>query len=754
MRRVLVALLVMLAAVSFAVAFVNEDNRQRTEAERAAVVVGGAFTISNDPRLADPEVTYGALREAALATGANVFRTSAGYTSDGEPRIVLYALLTGETRLFDHLPLAGGHHLTPAETSSTDSYLSTARGDALGKVGTLRDFGADDLVEVRGLRAAFDVMPVAGNYDVEVPQGASVSPFLAALSHALEGRIDGATFSESDFHSDGRTYVGGFEDYAGLLIAVTLLIVMVTAILMAYRQLYEAKAFGIMKLHGYGLLSTWYRSTGRLVTTTLGVATAVALALSIAVPGTTPSFVISVLGALGTSMAVMVVVSLITCARIGRVRISDAVKNRKSTSGVFFLNTGIKTVVTILLVVTAAGLVVQYQNAAAERAKLGTWASANDFGIFYPSSVGNDLVDLWNGRTGPTVAEVYDLYPVLNSMGSVFVDSMSYEPQDLAQPMPPGTFRSIQVNPNYLRQFPVLDVTGVPVEIAETTTDWIVLVPETHRSDASEIAAYFQDQRTGEDAGVAGVERAMFDREVPSAVAEQDARIIWIADGQDVFSFNPLVDPTSGNMITDPIIQVMTTSNSVGFDRANMITGAVDTALKIRLADTDPGATAEDLLPTLEALRLDDNLTRLITMDEYVAEQLRDLQRGVRDVAIAAAAVAVGLLLLIAQNLTVVFEMFSRRIVVRRLHGTSFVAAYREFLLLFLAIWILQITGAAVANQSGVSPFATATSSGRVHIAVVLGVVAAVVIVELALSTALLMWIERRRLVNVLKEEF
>ena len=65
MKRVIVALLMLLSAAAAATVYVTTDNAQRLVMQHAASIVGQPFTISGDPRLADPNKMFAALRIAA-----------------------------------------------------------------------------------------------------------------------------------------------------------------------------------------------------------------------------------------------------------------------------------------------------------------------------------------------------------------------------------------------------------------------------------------------------------------------------------------------------------------------------------------------------------------------------------------------------------------------------------------------------------------------------------------------------------------
>ncbi len=759
MKRILTVLLLLLSAIAFAISYVNTGAAQLSQMQNATTAVGQPFVISNDPRLADPGKMYSVLLSAALDTQVNVFRTSVGFTPENRPQVTQYILLTGGTHVFDAFRLKKGRWLTPADTQSTNQFLSTVGTKDPNEVGVLRDFGGDDLVKIRGLRDAFDSLPVAGQYIVESSNPSSFGRFLDLLAKkATQPNGDlAAPFSATDFKASQGAFQGVVErNYARLLNAVQYLIIFLTTMLLLYNLLHGAKSAGVMKLHGFGTMRVWYEVSGRLLLTVLSISALLSVFATSFVPDATAGFLVSVLTSLVSASLIMLGASLLTCLYIERIKVSDSVKNRKDIRGIFAVNTVIKTICSILLIVVGAGLWLQYSNVASEREKLGNWSKTRNYGLFYPTSLGNDVIEAQTGQPGPTVAEIYQLYPVLNKMGSLFIDSANYEPAALSAPSEPTYIRSLQVNPNYLKAFPLRDASGQIIDIPETTSDWIVLVPEKYQVRQREMLAYFQGGRTGSSTqeGAFQAAKVIFDREVPPSLIHQRVKIVWMANHQKVFSFSPLVFPSKNNVITDPVIQVMTSANSLGIDRANMMTGGVGSALKVRLVGGDTASTIKMLAPTLKSLRLDDNLRYLVTMDEYVLQQLQSLKEGIRNVTIAAIALGIGMLVLVTQNLAILFYRYSRKVVVRRLFGLRFRRTYREFLLVFATIWGFQLVGALAANRLGSSPFSTPTFSSVASDQVVLAIVAAIILVELVFSIGVLIFIEKRSLIRVLKGEF
>lgn len=129
------------------------------------------------------------------------------------------------------------------------------------------------------------------------------------------------------------------------------------------------------------------------------------------------------------------------------------------------------------------------------------------------------------------------------------------------------------------------------------------------------------------EGAVQGQERILKEP-VPDRFRTQQVTIIWAADGQQVFTFDSTVSPDAGSTVTDPIVEVMTRQNSLTIDRLNVVTGNINTALKVRI-DHDTQATLDQLAPTLRDLHLDDNLTTLVVANDAVLSKIASLHKGI-----------------------------------------------------------------------------------------------------------------------------
>ncbi|MDQ0371159.1 hypothetical protein [Catenuloplanes indicus] len=412
-------------------------------------------------------------------------------------------------------------------------------------------------------------------------------------------------------------------------------------------------------------------------------------------------------------------------------------------------------VVLALLVVAAWNAVDDLRT---QQALVDDWEKTTDYGVFYPHLVGDDREDFRGGGIAISAVEARDLYPVLDAQGGLYIDASQYR-----QGIPPSTAlptASIRVNTNYLDRFPILDETGEPIVVSPDEQAWVVIVPARYRPQEAAVRAFLEAARVGNgtmEGAVQGQERILKEP-VPDRFRTQQVTIIWAADGQQVFTFDSTVSPDAGSTVTDPIVEVMTRQNSLTIDRLNVVTGNINTALKVRI-DHDTQATLDQLAPTLRDLHLDDNLTTLVVANDAVLSKIASLHKGIGwSVAGAIAALAVMVTLDIGV-VSAVSARLRRTFTVRRLHGIGFVRTYRELIMLLGAAWLAQaVVAVAVLHQQ--NAVATARDiaaqlagvdlwAGMPRLAVVL---VCCLLVDIACVAVATLTVERRNAATALKE--
>lgn len=401
-------------------------------------------------------------------------------------------------------------------------------------------------------------------------------------------------------------------------------------------------------------------------------------------------------------------------------------------------------------------LVQTLQFASASQARQGLlarWVVTAPYAVFFPHHNGNDLEEFENDGHATKIAEAGELYSALDDAGAIFIDASAYRKGVPASPWLPAA--PIRVNANYLDAFPILDDDGARISVAQDEEAWIVLVPSEYRSREAEIVRHFQGSRVGdgEREGVAQAQASLLGVPAPERFRDQAVRIVWTAPHQDVFAFDATVEVERGNLVRDPIIEVMTAANSVVVDRLNSITGEINTALKVHV-DRDAQTTLRELGPTLRRLGLEDNLIELVDANEAVLVELAGLRAAV---AWSAGIAGVALLLLLALSVSFI-AVFSdgrrRTLAVRRVQGFGLVRAHRELFAIVGIVWVAQVllALAMLAARGGSGAPASEDLSLANGLPGLLLLSPAVLVAELVLALTTATILERRSAVRRLKE--
>ncbi|NBH12395.1 hypothetical protein [Amycolatopsis sp. SID8362] len=439
-----------------------------------------------------------------------------------------------------------------------------------------------------------------------------------------------------------------------------------------------------------------------------------------------------------------------------RMRRADRGRSRSSFGSAIAVPAVVKAVCGVVLAVLGVAVWQQVTDLGKQLDALAPWEKVQNYAIFYPRLVGNDQQELESGGNASSVAEARGLYPVLEEAGALYVDSVNYQQGAPADPASPWPVPPIRVNGNYLEQYPVLDESGRRIEVADSEQAWVVAVPERFKAREAELKELFKSVRTGGRGitGVAQAEARIAGDKAPERFADQEVRIIWMATGQQVFSFDPKVNPEHGNMITDPVIEIMTPANSLTVDRLNSVTGGLDTGLKVRV-DGDAAAVSARLAPLLRELRLDDNLQYLVSVHDAMSTQVNELRGGL----VQAGAFGVGALLVVvvltAATVVIGSDRLRRRLTVRRLHGTGFTRSYRELLFVVGGTWLAQSLAAAVVvvwlgTQTESVPGVEVNAFAQVP--KLLAVALAALLIEVLFVVVTARVVERRNAVKRLKE--
>lgn len=745
MKKILVIFLIISSVCSFVISYYQTDKVELDKMEKAEQGIAKQFVIPNDNLLSDPDEIYPLMYEAAKETDVNIFRSSINYRKDDQIEILKYVLLVSDTHFFDGFRLNSGSLLTMKDTQQGDAFMSTVNTGDQKQIGIVKDFGSNDLITIKPLKASYEHLPVFGQYFVETAKetefNAFINNFINKINEHFKKELKGSLYTSEDF-TKNLSGIGGSSEtksWISQLNYIRYIIFAIILFLLIYHVFNESPKIGIIKMHGASNLRLWFIISGRLITTIFVLTIVVSFIAAITVKDTTYSFVINSISYQLITYIIMIALSFISYLYISKIKVSDVIKNRKDSKMIFVLNLFFKAVCSVLLVLLCISIWNQYVEIRNNQNLLKNWENSKDYGVFYPEKVGYDMEDIKNGGGILSSTINNGLYPVLNRMGALLINASMYEETSLSLNKDYVGIRSVKVNPNYLRKFPILDMNNTPVQVSEDSTDWILLVPEKYHNREDEILSFFHKDRTGakDFEGLYEYEEHHYKTIVPDRIKNQNIRIVWLANDQKIFSFNPNVFPDENNIIIDPIIQVVTENNSLCADRDSILGGGGTDPLKIKLIGRDTALTYKTLEPELKSLKLDDNLKYLVTVDQVILQKIYNLQKSAKQFLLMSLGLMAGLLILIIQNLIVFFNKNQQKFIVRKLFGIGFFRTYKEYFLLFSTTWIFQILICIIANRAAYIK--------------IFEIAGAIIVIELTAAAITLVSIEQRDMVKVLK---
>ena len=142
--------------------------------------------------------------------------------------------------------------------------------------------------------------------------------------------------------------------------------------------------------------------------------------------------------------------------------------------------------------------------------------AGEDYHVFYPVTIGKNHVDFIYSNRFASAAD-QELYETLNKNGSILVNVSDYLNEENEQ-----FGRGIKINLNYLKKFPLIDVSGRLIQITEKETHPVILIPERYRhtdlkNDLAQITEYYQE------------------------ISEKEPKFLFIKNNQPIYTFIPSI---------------------------------------------------------------------------------------------------------------------------------------------------------------------------------------------------------------------
>lgn len=343
-------------------------------------------------------------------------------------------------------------------------------------------------------------------------------------------------------------------------------------------------------------------------------------------------------------------------------------KNKGEKLFINVLPTAIKLIFLMMLVATHLDLArIMYQTSSITfNSKVPKKISEDNYHVFYPVVVGKNQLEFDHDKDS-RAEEEEEIYRYLNQNGSLLVNIEHYNIKENE------VFgRTIQLNPNYLKKFEILDENNQRVLIEESEEKRILLIPERFKGsdDLKKIEEYyFKDLLQFED---------------------KLTEIIYIKDKQPVYSFVP-----NKPWIDDyPILDILTLKNSDSWER-NIFSGAMYPPIKIKTA----GKASEKLNGLLEKNKLTDNLPSFVPYEKSEITLIKSLSGSLSSLLISSLLTVFVFSIVCLLTTAYFFQYHNKKFYLLRLNGYSFFETYASVFLLLLFELMMGLTIAAFLSE-------------------------------------------------------
>ena len=676
MRKIINIFICIVSILSFIVSFNSFDVDESNRVANIENEIGEAFYIPDDITLSNPEEVYLLLESISKELNVNIFRQSITSDENGNLETRKYLLISSQTNFWNHFKIDNSKL-----NLDVNEFLSTKNTNDKNQIEIIDEFGNNDIIYIGNLKNSYQISMVQGLYFVELPNELNFDVFITRLIEEINDKLNG-DFSYEDFIPKSNGYIQLKSiDTEVLLYSVAILII--TLILMCYAVLKNSKKINIYKLQGISNIRIWLNILQINNTIIFSIITIILILISF-IFKLDINFIKYILKYQLIYYLLITIITLIPYILIVKTNINLSIKNKVNENMVTILNNIFKVILTYILISVSIIILSNYKILNKDLNTFEDWEKSKGYGVFYPKYEGNDLSKQDYVETNVTISN--ELYKILNNQGSIFIESSEYQ-DDVEIDSNIEVIKSIKVNPNYIKEFPVYDLLGNIINISEEETDRILLVPEAYKNDEEKILSYFDNNKKLKF----DFEKIEFSGKIRKQVEIQNIKIIWTKDNQKIFSFNPMVNKNNKNIIDDPIIEVVTENNSVYSELFGILGGGTTDPLKVKLIENSPKITYEKLRPYLIQLNLEDNLKYLVASNEEELWNIYNIDEKMNLLYILLFIVIVCFIVVMVQNLIITFAKYKKKIVVRRLFGTSYIKSYKEHILIFFVNWIIQL---------------------------------------------------------------
>lgn len=688
MKKIISVIICALVVLQFYITMVQESNQEVREMAGLEMQYCAYFSIPESDMMQDAELLFQVLKDTAQETNTNLVRSLLVSREDGSLELLKFILLTTESGYMGHFPLKSGDWFSIEQTQDgqEQAFLSSQVTEKEEQQGILDSHIQEFDLTLRTLNQQADYFKESGLYYVELNDAVTKEAFIGVLKENLEQafhiELDAADL-EGQNSNVGLPYMD-----IGTLILLRYIGIVLMVLCMVYHCFREEKQSAVLNLFGIGHWRAVFWTQKSLYGLCLAACGVGFFGFCIWTGDVW--YTLQLLkSSIGVVFLICVLLYIVGILFQNQEQILVFLKGKKTTGGIYWMTVLAKLACILAVLYVGEDIYQSCHEYLQLKESYAGWEKAESFGVFYPLYTGYETTEKERLLMEYTMGTA--LYEKLNADGAIFMDARLYEEEALRLD---GmlAFPYVRANPNYLSQYPLLDENGQIIAIEETETENVLLVPIQYKDREQELIAKFQQDHEGS----IWADETWYETVVPELVKSNHVKVIWIRDGQNVFTLNEQVRVGEGNAITDSIVQVITLHNSCVSDRIGILGSAGQDFIKIRLHG-DGVATMQWWAETLEELGLDDNLKHVISCNEQAMETMNQEKAAVLLAIRVLAVIGAVFVLICEQNIAILFDRNRKNFMIKRMHGWNWWSVYGKQLLLqvFFVLIMVVVYGAA-----------------------------------------------------------
>ncbi|MCR6513885.1 DUF1430 domain-containing protein [Clostridium sp. LY3-2] len=705
MKKLIKLLIIIISVLSFFIYLKEFESDEIFNIKNIENNLENSYDIMIPANLAelDREKQYEAFEKISKKTNSSIFFTRVDRDDDKE-KIIKYTYLNDD-RYMEKIDLDSGVKLNK-DSMNKDQILSTENSKYEKQLGIIKVLSDDDILQIKPLKIMLkDGMSFTGFVTISFENNKDIDKKIKDICNIFD--VEDLSYSKSE--TIGKKDSISFF-YLGVLYFL-IIIILIYNIINSYRE------FGIKKLLGYSDLDIWREELKSIVLVQVisNIATIIVLS-KIFINRFNGSYIIFLKNMIFIYLIMLIITIIfvsIPYLYLKKIKINLVIKNMRNTKEILYFNTVIK-IVLILGFTFIISNQLEKLNEVKKiyNGKYNSWEEANDYVTFNLDSLDPTVFDSEEFKEGQD-----KLYKKLNKEGAIYAEFSIFN--DLNSSLNKDSkyySKACYINPNYLNKHKIYDEFNNEIVVSERNKNWVILIPTQYKKDIKEIKEYFNNWKS-------------------TYRDNNKIEIIWTKPSQEYFSYNINVS-TEGNKVLDPVMFVGTEDGLFkGWN--HYIFNADGNPLKAKVDKDKP--LHKQFKDIIKSSGIDSSSLRVNYANEEVQFKINEYKNYFKNLVLGLISGVIIIFVIIIQSINNYFNQNKKLISVRSFHGYSNLEKFKEYFYFilktygFIALFMLII---------------------RVNLKVGLTILITGITLEILIALVLLIIINKRHLLKVLKGDW